>query len=106
MDPADIEQQLKRLLAAQVCVIMHGCPQVESAYRLKISQSDFSRIKRRKLHAYSASRLIRLIASQGYHVDIRLRQLKTRFGPDRETPTVTVTRYDRNDRVVTDADES
>jgi predicted XRE-type DNA-binding protein len=87
-----IEQDLKQQLAQTLCTIISGCDQCNAAGLLGVDQAFVSRLRRGQLGDISVSRLIRLVAHQGYDVELTLRAFK-RFVRGR-TPTVTVVRYD------------
>jgi len=90
-----IDEELKHRLAEELCAIMDGWTQIQAASLLHISQSHVSRLRRGKLAEFSAGRLLRLIASQGYNVDVALRVIPNRFAKPRPLPTLSVLRYDR-----------
>jgi predicted XRE-type DNA-binding protein len=99
-----VDQELARLLARELCAIMRDWSQPLAADLLGIHQPDVSALRRGRHGVFSVARLIRLIAGQGYHIEVRLEEMQRRFpelGAARPLPTVSVLRIDRFGRRVT-----
>jgi predicted XRE-type DNA-binding protein len=99
-----VDQELQRQLARELCAIMQGWPQALAASLLGIHPPDVSALRRGRHGVFSVARLIRLIARQGYHVEVRLEQMPRRFpdlGSPRPLPTISVVRIDRFGRTLT-----
>jgi predicted XRE-type DNA-binding protein len=93
-------QELKQLLASELCAIMQGWDQYHFASMLGIHQPDVSALRHGRTAGFSTDRLIRLIAERGYHVEVVLREMPRRSGTPRIEATVSVQRYDRHGRLV------
>jgi predicted XRE-type DNA-binding protein len=84
-------------LARHVCAIVHGWPQNEACVLVRLTQPDISRLRAGDAQRFTADRLLGAIAHFGHHISISIRAMQKRF---KETPTVTVLRYDRYGRLV------
>lgn len=91
----DAGGELRRLLVEELCAIMEGWTQYDAASMLGLRQPHLSRLRRGVTAGFSIDRLVRLIAGQGYHVEVRLTAMKRRFGKPRPEPEVRVLRFDR-----------
>jgi len=96
----DLEQALKLALARELKAIMDGWSQVGAAGMLGVRQQDLTRLWSGRVAGFSASRLLRLIASQHYTFELHIRPIRKPFARPRELPTVRIIRYDRYGRVV------
>jgi hypothetical protein len=97
----EIDKQLKRELGRQLCDMVNGFTQVEAAVYLRLPQSAISMLRRGLVpNGLSMSRLFRVIAAQGYNVEVHFKFIHGRFAPPRKIPTLTVVRYDRFGRQV------
>jgi predicted XRE-type DNA-binding protein len=90
-------KDLRLQLARHVCAIIHDWPQNEAAVFVRLSQPDISRLRSGDGHRFTADRLLRAIAHSGHHVSISIRAMQKRL---KETPTITVLRYDRYGRLI------
>jgi predicted XRE-type DNA-binding protein len=90
-------EDLRLQLARHVCAIVRGWPQNEACVRVRLSQPDISRLRAGDAQRFTADRLLRAIAQSGHHISISIRAMQKRF---KETPSVTVVRYDRYGRVI------
>ena len=91
----DAGGELRRLLVDELCAIMEGWTQYYAASLLGLRQPHVSRLRRGETAGFTVDRLVRLIASQGYHVEVRLTAMERRFGRPRTEPEVRVLRFDR-----------
>lgn len=91
----DVGGELRRLLVEELCAIMEGWTQYDAASLLGLRQPHISRLRRGVTAGFSIDRLVRLIASQGYHVEVRVTAMGRRFGKPRPEPEVRVLRFDR-----------
>ena len=89
--------ELRLQLARHVCAIIGGWPQNEACVLVRLSQPDISRLRAGDAQRFTADRLLRAIAHSGHHVSISIRAMQKRF---KETPTITVLRYDRYGRLI------
>jgi predicted XRE-type DNA-binding protein len=89
------QPDLKAALARELCAIMEGWSQDGAASMLGLRQQNMSLLRRGELGIFSINRLLRLIASRGYNLEIVLREMPRKIGRPRPEPTVRVTRYDR-----------
>ena len=89
--------ELRLQLARHVCEIIRGWPQNEACVLVRLSQPDISRLRAGDAQRFTADRLLRAIARSGNHVSISIHAMQKRF---KETPTVTVLRYDRYGRQI------
>ena len=96
-DPHTFSRDLRRQLGRHVCAIIDGWPQNEATVFVGLSQPDISRLRAGAAHRFTADRLLRAIAYSGHHVSITIHAMQRRI---KETPTVTVLRYDRYGRLV------
>ena len=94
-----MKQELKELLARELCAMIEGWTQDDAASVMGLHQSQLSRIRNGKLEGFSASRLISLIAARGYNVEIHLKPIPRRLAQPYPKPSVAVVRYDRYGRV-------
>lgn len=94
-----VDQQIKVQLAHELCAIIDGWTLTEAATWMALHPSHISRLRHGKLEGFSIARLLRLIASHDYEVELTLRPLKRPVLP-RFRPKATVTRYDRFDRPI------
>ena len=90
----DAGSELRRLVAEELCEIMEGWTQCDAASLLGLRQPQVSRLRRGVTDGFSVDRLLRLIASQGYHVELRLTAMERPFGNPRPQPEVRVLRFD------------
>jgi predicted XRE-type DNA-binding protein len=90
-----LDPELKRQLARELCAIINGWSQVAAAGLLRLRQPHISRLRRGHTAGFSVSRLLRLIADEGYNIEIHLRVIPRRFELPRKLPTVSIIRYDR-----------
>ncbi|MGH7677263.1 MAG: helix-turn-helix domain-containing protein, partial [Gemmatimonadaceae bacterium] len=95
-----IDQELKGLLAAELCAIVEGWDQYAAAAMLGLRQPDVSALRHGRTAGFSIDRLVRLIVKSGYDVEVSLREMRRRFGLPSVAPKVTVQRYDRFGRTV------
>ena len=95
-----MDDQLKELLARELCAIVGGRTQDEAAALLRLHQSELSRLRNNQLERFSLARLVRLITARGYHMEVHLRPIRRRFAKPRPQPKVSVVRYDSHDRVI------
>ena len=93
--------QLKQGIARELNAVIAGWNQHEAAALVRISQARISNLRRKRLYGLSATRLLRLMASQGYNVEVHLKPMERRFARPRPQPTITVIRYDRFGRAIT-----
>ena len=96
MSGMDVGSELRRLLVEELCAIIEGWTQCDAASLLGLRQPQVSRLRRGVTAGFSVDRLVRLIASQGYHVEVRLTAMERRFGNPRPEPEVRVLRFDRH----------
>lgn len=89
-------QQLKAALGAELCEIIAHLSQDAAAQRLRLTQPHISALRRGCYDGFSAARLLRLIASQFYNVEIHLRQIDRPLASPRRMPTLVVLRYDKH----------
>jgi predicted XRE-type DNA-binding protein len=89
--------ELRLQLARHVCAIVRGWPQNEACVLVRLSQPDISRLRAGDAQRFTADRLLRAIAHSGHHVSISISAMQKRF---KETPTITVLRYDRYGRLI------
>ena len=94
-DPLSLTRELRRQLAHHLCAIIDGWPQNEACVFVRLSQSDISRLRAGAAHRFTADRLLRAIAHSGHHVSIEIHAIQRRI---KQTPTITVRRYDRYGR--------
>jgi predicted XRE-type DNA-binding protein len=92
-----IDEQLKHQLAQELCAIIRGWTLREAMNVMYIDPSRISALRNGKLAGFSIARLLRLIATHGYDVELVLRPMK-RPVIRRQRPAASVTRYDRLDR--------
>jgi predicted XRE-type DNA-binding protein len=90
-------QDLRLQLARHVCAIIHGWPQNHATVFVQLSQPDISRLRAGAAHRFTTDRLLRAIAHSGHHVSISIHAMQKRF---KETPSITVRRYDRYGRLI------
>jgi predicted XRE-type DNA-binding protein len=88
---------LRLELARHVRAIVQGWPQNEACVLVRLSQPDISRLRAGDAQRFTADRLLGAIAHSGHHVSISIHAMQKRF---KETPTLTVLRYDRYGRLV------
>ena len=88
---------LRHQLAQHVCAIIEGYPQNWATSFVNLSQSNISRLRAGQSHRVTADRLLRSVAHAGYHVTISFLEMRQRI---KETPTITVLRYDRNGHLI------
>lgn len=93
----DVGRELRRLLMEELCAIIEGWTQYDAASLLGpgLRQPHVSRLRRGVTTGFSIDRLVRLIAGQGYHVEVRLTAMERRFGKPQPEPEVRVLRFDR-----------
>ena len=96
----DLEETLKLALARELRTIMNGWSQVGAAGMLSLRQQDLSRLWRGRVAGFSASRLLRLIASQHYTFELHIRPILKPYARKRERPAIRVVRYDRYGRII------
>lgn len=90
-----IDQQLKQELGRELCAVIDGWTQVEAADLLHLPQPKVSALRRGRYEGFSVSRLVRLIASRGYNVELHLKPIDRRFALPRKAPVISVVRYNR-----------
>ena len=88
---------LRLELARHVCAIIHGWPQNEAGVFVRLTQPDISRLRAGAAQRFTADRLLGAIAYSGHHISISIHAMQKRF---KETPTITVLRYDRYGRLI------
>lgn len=101
----DIVGELKEQLAEELLTLLDGWDQTEAAAQVGLRQPDISLLRSGQLERFSVARLLRLIARQGYHIEIALKRI-ARPTITRESPSVSVQRYDRLGHPVADDDET
>lgn len=84
---------LKGQLARQLVALLDGWDQTEAGALVGLRQPDVSLLRAGRLERFSVARLLRLIASLGYHIEIVLRPIG-RPTVTRDRPGGTVQRYD------------
>jgi predicted XRE-type DNA-binding protein len=89
-----IDEQLRRELGRELCGMIDGWIQAEAAELLHLNQPKISALRRGDYAGFSIGRLIRLIASRGYNIEVHLKPIHRRFAQPRKLPTLTVVRYD------------
>lgn len=90
-----VDEQLKRELGRHLCAIVDGYSQGEAAALLLLSQSAISALRRGDLRGSpSLSRLLRVIASQRYSVEVHFKYIASPIKRPKSEPTLTVVRYD------------
>lgn len=87
-------------MIAELCALYDGCKQYYAAAMLRLTQPQVSALRRGRGDGFSVGRLLRLIASQGYNIEIHLKVLPRRYAKPRPTPSVTLVRYDHYDRPI------
>jgi hypothetical protein len=90
-----VDERLRERLIDVLCDVIDGWDQSSAAAMLGngITQPDVSRLRRGDA-GYSIGRLIRLIASQGYDIELHLKYMpRRRFAKPPEPPMVAVIRY-------------
>jgi len=93
-----IDRDLQRQLARELCSILGDGPGVEIVYRLGLYPARVSELRQGNFARFSLKRLVNLIASLGFDIEISIRPRKPPPRP-RLLPSATVVRYDRFDRV-------
>ena len=88
------DDTLKQLLVAELCAIVEGWDQYWAAAVLGLHQSQVSALRNGRTAGFSSDRLIRLITSSGYHVEVMFREMPQRFAKPAVDPTVTVQRIE------------
>src|SRR5688572_12991939 len=88
-----IIDQLKEQLANELLDLVDGWDQTEAAALVGMRQPDISLLRAGRLERFSVGRLLRLIASRGYHIEIALKPIG-RPTVTRQTPAAVVQRYD------------
>ena len=86
--------ELRERLAEELIALLDGWDQCEAAAQVGLRQPDISRLRAGRLERFSIGRLLRLIASLGYDIEVTLRPI----GPPkitRQVPNASVERYDR-----------
>lgn len=96
-DPLTFSRELRRQLGRHVCAIIDGWPQNEACVFVRLSQPDISRLRAGASHRFTADRLLGAIAHSGHHVSITIHAMQRRI---KETPTITVQRFDRYGRLL------
>jgi predicted XRE-type DNA-binding protein len=94
------DQELKRLLAAELCAIVEGLDQYSAASMLRLHQPQVSALRHGRTTGFSIDRLLRLIVGRGYNVEVTLRPMAKRFGNPKPEPTLTVQRLDNHGHAV------
>lgn len=77
--------QLKEQLAEKLVALLDGWDQTEAGAQVGLRQPDVSLLRSGQLERFSVGRLLRMIASLGYHIEIAIRPLGRPV--TRETPT-------------------
>jgi len=90
----DIVSELKEQLAEELLTLLDGWDQTDAAAQVGLRQPDISLMRAGQLERFSVARLLRMIANQGYHIEIALKPIK-RPTVTRERPSGSVQRYDR-----------
>lgn len=86
--------QLKEQLATELLDLLDGWDQTEAGALVGVRQPDISLLRAGHLERFSVGRLLRLIASRGYHIEIALRPVG-RPTVTRHKPAAVVRRYDQ-----------
>ena len=89
-----IIDQLKEQLATELLDLLDGWDQTEGGALVGLRQPDVSLLRAGRLERFSVGRLLRLIASRGYHIEIALRPIG-RPTVTRQKPAAVVQRYDQ-----------
>lgn len=97
-----IDEELKRQLAHHFCAIVDCFDQANVAAWHGITQAEVSALRRGSTFRFSAGRLLRLIAQRHFDIHVQLRQIPRPYARPRRVPELTVERYDRYGRRVTD----
>ena len=87
-----VDDELRALLAAELCAIMDGWTQIDAAMMLRIHQPMVSRLRNGRLRGMSVGWLLGLIARRRFDIEVRLSAFPPHAG--RRGPLVTVTRTD------------
>jgi predicted XRE-type DNA-binding protein len=94
MRRTDIIERLKEQLAYELLDLLHGWDQTEAGALVGLRQPDVSRLRAGRFERFSVGRLLRLIASRGYHIEIALKPIG-RPTVTRQAPAAVVQRYDQ-----------
>src|SRR2546430_1262033 len=88
-----IDQELRRLLVKELCLIVEPYDQYLAASFLGLQQPDVSALRRSRAEGFSIGRLLRAIARRHYDVEVHLRRIQRPYL--RHPASVAVIRYDR-----------
>lgn len=101
MNPVRPEQELKELLARELCAILDGYQRDNAAGVVRADPSEVSRFRHGDLRRFSLARIIRYIAQAGYDIEVHLKKApRAEQRPKPPRPTRSVVRYDYYGRVV------
>jgi hypothetical protein len=92
-----VEKELKARLAVELCAIVDDRTVVEAAASLSNWPSEMSALRRGRYRGFSIDRLVRMIVSQRYDIELSLRPIVFKPAP-RVEATIAVVRYDRYGR--------
>ena len=93
-----LDRDLQRQLARELCSILDGWSGIQVVNRYGLYPARISELRHGNLARFSLGRLVNLIASMGFDVEISLRPTKPPT-PRRQLPAATVVRYDRFDQL-------
>lgn len=98
---AAVIDSLKQQLARALCATVAGYSLPEAINALRLDPADISRLRANRLQPFSVTRLLRLIVTRGYDVEV---QLKPRPRPEviRRQPSANVTIVDQFGRPLPD----
>lgn len=88
-----IIDELKEQLANELLDLLDGWDQSEAGALVGLRQPDISLLRAGRLERFSVGRLLRLIASRGYHIEIALKPVG-RPTVTKHKPVAVVQRYD------------
>jgi predicted XRE-type DNA-binding protein len=94
MRTGDIQRDLQRQLARELCAILDGWKGIEIVNRFGIPPARVSELRHGNLARFSIGRLAHLIARTGYDIEITIRPTPP-AKPSPRLHTATVVRYDR-----------
>jgi hypothetical protein len=95
-----VDEELKRLLAAELCGIVDGWDQHSAASMLGLQQPQVSALRHGRTKGFSSDRLFRVVANRGYDIEVVLRERPRWLATQRPAPKVTVQRIDRLGRAI------
>jgi predicted XRE-type DNA-binding protein len=99
MRTGDIQRDLQRQLARELCAILDGWKRIEIVDRFGIRPERVSELRHGNLARFSIGRLVHLIAETGYDIEIAIRPTQP-VKLARRPLTATVVRYDRFGRIM------